>query len=206
MDYDPHLQSWETNTMVYLATTSHTEIRAASRAKLDTVGRTVAQVAELTANKNLTTLRLQSTNLLRQEEQRVTNLSPTCIHREWQGIPIRDAIPITPRDDIRFNPTAMQQGLHIWEPFGGSRCSGLVAAAEAGYPVGCYTHSDICENARNATRSFLPKAQTRYPGLIPTTAIRGFDTRLPNDISNITNDQLTALVKAEGPIDFIVAG
>ena len=39
-----------------------------------------------------------------------------------------------------------------------------------------------------------------------TSAIRGFDTRLEHDISQISNDHLTALVKLKGPIDYVVAG
>ena len=41
-----------------------------------------------------------------------------------------------------------------------------MAVAEARYAVGYYTHSDICENARNTTSSFLPKAQTRSPSSV----------------------------------------
>ena len=33
--YEPNLQEWETNTMVYLATTKHTDIRQAIRPQLN---------------------------------------------------------------------------------------------------------------------------------------------------------------------------
>ena len=136
---------------------------------------------------------------LRQAETRVLTLQIAPSPRPWQGIPIRDAIPIPPRDNARFDPKAMQQGLHVWEPFGGSSCSGLVSVIEARYPVRFFTHTDICKDARHTTNTCLPKAQVRYPGLLPTSAIWGFDTRIEHDISQISNDHLTSLVKLKRP-------
>ena len=53
-------QEWETNTMVYLATTKHTDIRQAHRLQLNAAARTMAQVNEHHVVNTLTTLRINS--------------------------------------------------------------------------------------------------------------------------------------------------
>ena len=85
-------------------------------------------------------------------------------------------------------------------------CSGAIMSVEQGKKIGTYTNTDIDEDARKMTIAFLPKIQTRYPRLLPTSAIKRFDTSLDHDISKISNDNLDRLIAQQGPIDFIFAG
>ena len=59
-EYQPQMQEWETNTMVYLAITKHTDIRQAHRPQLNAAARTMAQVNEHHALNILTTLRINN--------------------------------------------------------------------------------------------------------------------------------------------------
>ena len=203
--YEPNLQEWETNTMVYLATTKHTDIRQAIRPQLNMAAKCLNQVNEHHATNRLNTLRIHSASYLRNANDKA-NTSPLPPWTEWKGIPIRDAVPITPDYTARFDPKVLQNGLHVWEPFGGMSCSGAIMTVEQGKKIGTYTNTDIDGDARDITRAFLPKIQTRYPGLLPTSAIKGFDTRLNHDISKISDDNLDKLIAQRGPIDFIFAG
>ena len=162
------MQEWETNTMVYLATTKHTYIRQAHRPQLNAAARTMAQVNEHHALNILTTLRINSAQYLRKVIDKIQD-QPLPQWNAWKGIPIRDAIPIDPSYTTRLQPKALQDGLHIWEPFGGMRCSGAIMYLEAGNNIGTYTHSDIDQDARDITRATLPKLQVRYPGQLPTS-------------------------------------
>ena len=59
-EYQPQMQEWETSTMVYLATTKHTDIRQAHRPQLNAAATTMAQVNEHHAVNRLTTLRINN--------------------------------------------------------------------------------------------------------------------------------------------------
>ena len=152
------MQEWENNTMVYLATTKHTHIRQAHRPQLNAAARTMAQVNEHHAVNRLTTLRINSAEYLRKAIDKVQN-QPLPQWNAWKGIPIRDAVPIDPSYTARLQPKALQDGLHIWEPFGGMSCSGAIMHLEARNNIGTYTHSDIDQDARDITQATLPKLQ-----------------------------------------------
>ena len=148
-------------------------------------------------------MRIQSASYLRNAIDKAKT-SPLPPWTEWKGIPIRDAVPITPDYNARFDPKVLRNGLHVWEPFGDMSCGGAIMTVEQGKNIGTYTNNDIDEDARDVTIVFLPKIQTRYPGLLPTSAIKGFDTRLDHDISKISNDDLDKLIAQRGPINFIL--
>ena len=140
-EYQPQIHEWETDTMVYLATTKHTDIRQAHRPQLNAVARTMAQVNEHHVVNKLTTLRINSAQYLRKAIDKIQN----------QPIPQ----PIDPSYTARLQPKALQDGLHIWEPFGGMSCSGAIMHLKAGNNIGTYTHSDTDQDVLHIERALL---------------------------------------------------
>ena len=90
-----------------------------------------------------------------------------------------------------FFPAAAA-GLVVYEPFGGL-CSGLEAVLRNGFLVSAYFYSDIDPAATAIAQHRLQLLQSRYPGLLPATALEHTFTALPQDVWSIQPAQLQSL-------------
>ena len=90
--------------------------------------------------------------------------------------------------------------------FAGITCAGLRVVLAAGMKVICHTSVEIDDILRSISNEVLGKLQSEYPHQLPDSALRGHNKRLPQDIRNLSEDDLIALVKNKGEIHFICGG
>ena len=67
----------------------------------------------------------------------------------------------------------------------------------------CYTYVDRDATSRQIAHAVLASLQRQYPLQLPSTAIRGFEKRLPQSISAVSPLFLTTLVATNGPVDLL---
>ena len=108
---------------------------------------------------------------------------------------------------LNINPVgvraeAVANGVRLWERFAGARCSGLVACLEVGFTVKDYKWNDTCPLAKRVAATLIPKLMRRFPGQLPASTVRGFDTKLPADV-RLTSAMMLANL---GQIDIVVGG
>lgn len=77
---------------------------------------------------------------------------------------------------------------------------------EAEYKISCYTSIEIDDISRAIARKFLSDLQSEYPGQLPDKAIRGYNKRLPQDITLVNENDLIRLVQINGPLHFLCGG
>ena len=102
-----------------------------------------------------------------------------------------------------FNAQALHDGLHVLELFGGIGLGVLRTTLAAGYTVRCYTYVDRDHISRKIATAVLQALQHQYPTLLPDSAIRGFDKRLPQNISMCSELFLHQLVSTNGLVDLL---
>ena len=129
-------------------------------------------------------------------------LNPTS---EWTGGAWEGAFPINTRVE-RFHPSVIQNGVHVLDLFAGITCASLRMVLAAGMKVKCYTSVEIDDISRGISNEVLSKLQSEYPHQLPDSALRGHSKRLPQDITNVSEDYLIALVKNKGEVHFICGG
>ena len=129
-------------------------------------------------------------------------LPPMHPSSQWLGDEVLGASPIntSPR---QFSIQAQQDGLHVMELFGGIGLGGLRSALAANYSVRCYTYVDRDPTSRRIARATLAALQQQYPEQLPNSAIRSFDKRLPQDISQCSVTFLEGLLSFNGPVDLL---
>ena len=121
---------------------------------------------------------------------------------KWLGDVVHGDVPINAA--IRMlSPQAKQTDLHILELFGGIGLGVLRTALAARYSVRCYTYVDRDATSRQIAHANLASLQEQYPLQLPSTALNGFDKRLPQSISAISPLFLTTLVATNGPVDLL---
>ena len=79
----------------------------------------------------------------------------------------------------------------------------LRSALAAGYNIRCYTYVDKDPTSRNIARSVLAALQLQYPAQLPDAAIKSFDKRPPQDISQCSPTFLESLLEFNGPVDLL---
>ena len=89
------------------------------------------------------------------------------------------------------------------ELFAGVGLGVLRSALAAGYNIRCYTYVDKDPTSRNIARSVLAALQLQYPAQLPDAAIKSFDKRLPQDISQCSLTFLERLLEFNGPVDLL---
>ena len=124
---------------------------------------------------------------------------------QWTGGDWEGAIPIDTRVD-RFHPDVVTNGVHVLDLFAGITCSGLRVVLAAGLKVICYTSVEIDDISRAISNEVLGKLQSEYPHQLPDSALRGHNKRLPQDIRNVCEDDLNALIQNKGEVHFICGG
>ena len=72
--------------------------------------------------------------------------------------------------------------------------------------VKCYTSVEIDDISRGISNEVLSKLQSEYPHQLPDSALKGHSKRLPQDITNVSEGDLTALVQNKGEVHFICGG
>ena len=82
-----------------------------------------------------------------------------------------------------FFPAA-KAGVVLFEPFGGL-CAGLEMALRNGIPIHAYIYSDISADARAVAQHRLQLLQSRFPGLLPASALTHTFNALPQDVWDI---------------------
>ena len=117
-----------------------------------------------------------------------------------------------PRSASRFNISSVSStffaaapaGVVVYEPFGGL-CAGLEMVLRNGLPVSQYFYSDIDPLARSVAQHRLSLLQARYPALLPASALQFTFSALPQDVWEVTEQQLAAL-SARFPRQWLVVG
>ena len=104
---------------------------------------------------------------------------------------------------VQLSKSACTNGLHVMELFAGVGLGVLRSALAAGYSIRCYTYVDKDPINRNIARSVLSTLQQQYPTLLPDAAIKSFDKRLPQDISQCSLTFLERLLEFNGPVDLL---
>ena len=89
------------------------------------------------------------------------------------------------------------------ELFAGVGLGVLRAALAAGYSIRCYTYVDKDPVSRTIARSVLAALQLQYPKQLLEAAIKSFDKRLPQDISQCSLTFPERLLEFNGPVDFL---
>ena len=89
------------------------------------------------------------------------------------------------------------------ELFAGVGLGVLRAALAAGYSIRCYTYVDKDPVSRQMARSVLAALQLQYPKQLSDAAIKSFDKRLPQDISQCSLTFLEGLLELNGPVDLL---
>jgi len=112
------------------------------------------------------------------------------------------SLNITPVTSTFFSAAAA--GLVVYEPFGGL-CAGLEMVLRNGLPVFQYLYSDIDPAARQVAQHRLALLQARYPGLLPASALEHTFSALPQDVWQVTTEQL-ALLSQRWPRQWLVVG
>ena len=79
----------------------------------------------------------------------------------------------------------------------------LRAALAANYNIRCYTYVDKDPISRRIALTTLKALQRQYPLQLPDAAIRSFDKRLPQDISQGSVTFLEGLLQFNGPVDLL---
>ena len=102
-----------------------------------------------------------------------------------------------------FSAQAVREGLHVLELVGGIGLGVLRTALAAGYTVRCYTYVDRDPISRKIATTVLQALQLQYPTLLPDAAIRGFDKRLPQNISMRSELFLQQQVSTNGLVDLL---
>ena len=103
---------------------------------------------------------------------------------KWIGDAYNGAIPVA--TCIRkFDDDSVKNGLHVLDLFSGITCGGLRTVLEAGFTISCYTSIEIDNISRDIARCTLSALQSEYPGQLPDKAIRGYNKRLPQDVTLI---------------------
>jgi hypothetical protein len=92
-------------------------------------------------------------------------------------------------------------GIILVEVFGGIG-TGLAAVLEAGLTVRRYVYVDNSAVSTRVARHHLHQLMSLYPQQLQPTAIRGCFSRLPRDVTLISEDDLRHL----GPVDMVIAG
>ena len=102
-----------------------------------------------------------------------------------------------------FFPAA-QQGLVVYEPFGGL-CAGLEMVLRNGFSVVQYIYSDISPTSRRVAAYPLQCLLARYPDQLPPAAVEQCFDLLPQDVSQVTRAQLQQLSQ-QLPYQWLVVG
>ena len=87
------------------------------------------------------------------------------------------------------------------ELFGGIS-TGLAAVLETGLTVRRYVYVDNSQVSTRVARHHLHQLMVLYPQQLPPTAIHGCFSRLPRDVTLISEADLRHL----GPVDMVIAG
>ena len=78
----------------------------------------------------------------------------------------------------------------------------MVACLEAGFTVKDYIWQDTCPLAKRVAATLIPKLMRRFSGQLLALVVRGFDTKLPEDV-RVTSAMMLANL---GQIDIVVGG
>lgn len=105
-----------------------------------------------------------------------------------------------------FFPSAHEQGIVLWEPFGGI-CAGLEMALRNGFMIKQYIYSDIDPLAQQVAAHRIRKLQSMYPLQLSESAIAGYLTTLPADVGQIQTEHMYNAIQS-APVKqwLIVAG
>ena len=96
--------------------------------------------------------------------------------------------------------------MHILLLFAGIGFGGLRTVLAAGKKVRLVTYVDKDPVSRRIAGGVLEGLQRQHPELLSLEAIKGFDRRLPQDISQIGSGELTNLIARNGMVDMVVGG
>ena len=148
-------------------------------------------------------------DLLRRENAavRLSSVTPLALPSllptsKWLGDAVLGASPIN-TSTRKFSTQASRDGLHVLELFGGIGLGVLRTALAANYTIRCYTYVDKDPISRRIARTTLRALQKQYPDQLPDSAVRSFDKRLPQDISQCSLTFLEGLLEFNGPVDLL---
>jgi hypothetical protein len=104
-----------------------------------------------------------------------------------------------------FFPAALQQGVVLYEPFGGI-CAGLEAVLRSGIAVRQYLYSDVEPTAQRAALHRIRVLQTMYPKQLSEDALAGSFSILPMDVRQVTTQKISEAI-SEAPVkQWLVVG
>ena len=110
------------------------------------------------------------------------SLPPLLPSSRWLGGAVLGAFPLN-TTTVQLSQRSCQEGLHVMELFAGVGLGVLRSALAAGYSIRCYTYVDKDPVSRTIARSVLAALQLQYPTQLSNAAVKSFDKRLPQDIS-----------------------
>ena len=152
---------------------------------------------------------VRSNDLLRRENAatRLSSVAPLSLppllpSSQWLGGAVLGAFPLN-TSTVQLSQQSCTDGLHIMELFAGVGLGVLRSALAVGYTVMCYTYVDKDPVSRWIARSVLTALQLQYPKQLSDAAIRSFDKRLPQDISQCSLTFLEGLLEFNGPVDLL---
>ena len=93
--------------------------------------------------------------------------------------------------------------IHLVELCGGGMVAILEGCLAAGVSISLYTYSDMDLDVRRVAAARIANLRKKYPCLLPETAVKGWSSRLPQDVCNIKPMDWSALSQ---PVDLLAAG
>jgi hypothetical protein len=104
-----------------------------------------------------------------------------------------------------FFPAADQQGITLYEPFGGL-AAGLEACLRNGFTVARYLYSDTDPGARAVAHRRCQALSNVYGDLFPSSAYADAFTALPQDVRRVYAPELQAAGAHDGSQWLVIAG
>ena len=115
--------------------------------------------------------------------------------------PTSGPVQLSPLDTTPIAWEYPPEGVCVLDLFGGIS-TGLAAVLQAGIPVRRYLYVERDETARRVSSRHVTQLMQRYPELLPSSAVRGYQRALPSDIGLLGAQDLARF----GPIDLVIAG
>ena len=116
-------------------------------------------------------------------------------------MPLTTTHEVTPINSRTINWDPPPDGVVLVELFAGL-ATGLAAALAQGIRIRRYVYVDVDPVAQIAAQARVGQLLDHYPTLLPSDAVRGFQSTWPHDVKLIG----AAAFAASGPVDMVIAG
>lgn len=126
----------------------------------------------------------------------------------YQGSPDAAGVRQTARLDTApvtstFFPAAQQQGVVLYEPFGGL-CAGLEMVLRTGFRVVAYYYSDTDPKAQRVMQHRVQQLQQLYPAQLPQAALLHSTSTFPADVQQVGTSSIRAAASRHPTAQWLV--